>query len=512
MNKKFLSKKVVSIFYLISIALLFELSNGCQPKIENAKELNYLPRIIPDYTEIVIPPNIAPLNFYINESGIQYVAEFKGKNGYKFVIRSKDGVIDIPIEKWEKLLKNNVGQDFEIIVYLQENSRNWVKYKAIKNTVSSDSLDQYLAYRLINNGNVLWNKMGLYVRNLSNFEETPIIENNLIQNDCINCHSFWRNSSEKFLFHVRGRNKGTVLYAEQKCVKLNTKTPYTMTPAVYPSWHPSGKFVAFSVNRINQSFHNYSDELIEVFDKASDLVVYNIDKNELTTCPEISTSGNETYPNWSADGKYLYYCLAPKWSNSIPVDSFRYSLMRIAFDPQTNTWGKPDTVISAYRLRKSVTFPRVSPDGKFLMFCLSNHGCFSIFYPSSDLYILDLTTNEIKKLPVNSNQVDSYHSWSSTGRWFVFSSKRMNHIHTRPFFSHFDTNGNVSKPFVLPMKNPHYFESFLRNYNIPEFVRESLPIVSYDLAKIIKSSSLDVGFDSKVNIDALSGATKIKKQ
>ncbi|MGC8802932.1 MAG: TolB family protein, partial [Bacteroidales bacterium] len=268
---------------------------------------------------------------------------------------------------------------------------------------------------------------------------------------------------------------------------------------------------AFSVNRIFQSFYGYGDELIEVYDKASDLIVYDIEKNEITTCPQISTKDNETYPNWSPDGKFLYYCRAPQWTSNIPVDSFRYSLMRIAFDEKARSWGTPETILDAEKIQKSVTFPRVSPDGKYILLCLSNHGVFSIFFPSSDLYLYSIATGELKKLPVNSNDVDSYHSWSSNGRWVVFSSKRMNKIHTRPFFFHIDENGTTSKPFVLPAEDPHFYETFLRNYNIPEFIKRPININTLNLIQVAHKKGENVTFDKNVNIDALSGATRIRK-
>ncbi|HOK50600.1 MAG TPA: hypothetical protein PLD12_11405 [Bacteroidales bacterium] len=470
-----------------------------------------LPKIVPDYSGLVIPPNIAPLNFYIDEEAQDYWASFgSSKSGVSFEVNSKSGEIIIPFNKWKQFLSKNIGDTIIINIYTK-NQRKWQKYNTIKNYVSPDSIDSYLVYRNINTGHVLWYNMGIYMRNLSNFEETPILQNDKIDRNCLNCHSFCKNDPDKLVFHIRGSNKGTILRIGNQIKKLNTSTPYTMSAAVYPAWHPGGKLIAFSVNRIFQSFYSYS-ELIEVYDKASDLIVYDIEKNEITTCPQISTKGNETYPNWSPDGKYLYYCLAPQWNSNIPVDSFRYSLMRISFDEKNRSWGLPETLLDAEKLHKSVTFPRVSPDGKYVLICLSNHGVFSIFFPSSDLYLYSIATGELKKLSVNSDDVDSYHTWSSNGRWVVFSSKRMNKIHTSPFFFHIDENGNTSKPFVLPAEDPHFYETFLRNYNVPELIKRPINISTLELIKTAHEKCQNVEFDKNVNIDALSGATYIQKQ
>ena len=122
---------------------------------------------------------------------------------------------------------------------------------------------------------------------------------------------------------------------------------------------------------------------------------------------------------------------------------------------------------------KSVSFPRVSPDGCYLLFTQSDYGNFSIWHPESDLYLLELANGKIHELPsVNSKDVDSFHTWSSSGKWFVFSSKRLDGLWARPFFAHFDpTTGQASKPFLLPQKDPHFYETFTRTYNLPELVK-----------------------------------------
>ncbi len=72
---------------------------------------------------------------------------------------------------------------------------------------------------------------------------------------------------------------------------------------------------------------------------------------------------------------------------------------------------------------------------------------------------------------VNSDDVDSYHSWSSNGKWIVFSSKRMDGLWARPFIAAFNSEtGQFGKPFVVPQKDPLYYDDFMKTYNIPELV------------------------------------------
>jgi hypothetical protein len=201
----------------------------------------------------------------------------------------------------------------------------------------------------------------------------------------------------------------------------------------------------------------------------------------------------ETYPCWSADGRYLYYCSAPQpWGDStdLPPEGYkeiRYDLMRIACDIDKAEWGEPETVLSAAETGLSITLPRASPDGRFLAFCMSDYGCFPIYQESADIYLMDLGTREWRRLPVNSERADTWHSWSSNGRWLVFSSKRENGLLARPHFSHVGTDGTVSKPFVLPQRDPGFYDALLKTYNVPELIAEPVRLHGEDLAVAVRS-------------------------
>ena len=497
---------------LLSVLALLSACNNEPGNKQNVKSLSRRANIFPDYTQVVIPVNSAPLNFRIKETGDAYYVELTShKKQEKIVVKSNSCLIRIEIKLWHRFLENNNADSVSYNIFVHKNDSGWVKFAPFTNYISSDSIDEYVVYRQIGPVHVLWYEMGIYQRNLSSFKEKPIVLNRLLDHACINCHNFWNHNAEKMVFHIRGSNKGTILSMNNQLKKLETKTKFTMSPAVYPAWHPNGKLIAFSVNRISQSFNNNATDPIEVLDKASDLIVYNIEKNEITTSEKISRSGRETYPTWTPDGKYLYYCYAPKFDPNIVVDSTRYSLMRIAFDAQTNTWGEPEIVIDADVIKKSITFPRFSPDGKYILVTVSDHGCFPIFLKSADLYLYDLQNNTFKSLEINSDNVDSYHSWSYNGKWIVFSSKRLDGFNTRLFISYFN-NGSFSKPFVIPQENPEYYDLLLRNYNVPELVKSEIKFSPVSIASVAKKECQRVHFDPNVNIDALSGATKIVKE
>ena len=182
--------------------------------------------------------------------------------------------------------------------------------------------------------------------------------------------------------------------------------------------------------------------------------------------------------------------------------------MRIPFDAETGKWGKPQMLVSSEVTNKSVSFPRVSPDNRYVMFCLSDYGNFSINHKSSDLYLYDIHKGAFHRLDVNSDQTDSFHSWSGNSRWFVFSSKRDNGLFARPYICYFDKNGNTGKPFVLPQKDPDYYGTFLKSYNVPELIKGRITVNSRKLYNVVNSDSLiNATLDPRISTDAFSGAT-----
>ena len=479
-----------------SVLIAWVLFSACSENISGSRKVDQNVAIYPDYSGITIPNNIAPLNFMVKDPADKVVAVYKLNGKELFRVNSGDGVITVSAGKWAKLLKEAKGQDFTIDVFVKKDG-NWVQYNSIINNVSSDPIDNYLVYRLIDPGFETWNKMGIYQRCLNNFDESPIMENTMSGGNCMNCHSFSMNDSNAMLFHMRADNAGTYIYKDGILEKLDTKTDSTLGPGVYPSWHPGGKFVAFSTNRIVQTFHAIPDKKIEVLDTLSDVIVCDIKGHTVTSVPAIASKKRlETFPTWSPDGKSLYFCSAKSMSPRDYKD-IKYDLLRISFDPETFSFGSVDTIYKASEIGKSISFPRVSPDGKYVLFCMSDYGNFSIWHPESDLYLYNLATKAISKPEINSNQTESYHTWSSNGQWLVFSSRRMDGLYTRPYFSHFDGKGNFSKPFILPQKDPMFNDRFMKSYNIPELVRAKVNLDPRIISEELGKKAIKVKFSSK---------------
>jgi Tol biopolymer transport system component len=232
---------------------------------------------------------------------------------------------------------------------------------------------------------------------------------------------------------------------------------------------------------------------------ASDLVVFDTETNTVFTdslmCSENSF---ETFPEWSPDGKYLYFCSAPARPMPDEYESLRYDLLRISFDISTRRFGnRVDTLVSSTRSKKSVALPRVSPDNKYIVFCMSNFGTFPIWHRENDLYLMNLETAKITNLTtINSNQSDSYHSWSANGRWLAFGSRRMDGTYTRPYICYFDTEGHAYTPFLLPQKIPEHYDFLTKSYNIPEFITGKVSVSPNEFTKAAKGKTVEVVFNS----------------
>lgn len=533
-------KKISFKIQLVTALLL--LFASCQKMAvqlpEQYEALKQRVTLFPDYTDIVVPPNIAPLNFIIkNDSAKQFVVNFAGENSSMLIAAESDGFVLLDSTEWRKLLQNNRNSEIAVTVFAHLADK-WVSYPSYFIKVAEEGIDPYLSYRLIEPGYELYRHLGIYQRNLTNWDVHTIYENNRNydeeHNHCINCHNFCNYSTENMLFHVRAMHGGTVMIEGDKAHKIQIKDSAIIASGVYPSWHPSAELVAFSTNHTGQTFHLYHSEKVEVMDMASDLLLYDVKKNEVCHILK-SNRYMETFPNWSPDGKYLYYCSArvPDEIDLTLPDSIKsfhfvanyqklyYNLMRMSFNPQDRTFGKPEVVVDASSKERSITFPRVSPDGRYVLYAQGNYGQFHIWHKSSDLWVKDLVADTCYTLRrANSSDVDSYHSWSSNGRWIVFSSRRMDKNYTRPFIAYFGKDGIACKAFVLPQEDPEQHILLLKSYNVPELTKDAVGVQREELLRCIyetegeKATYIHTSDSSHYadDVDAYTGGTPIVKQ
>ena len=434
MKKRPIKTGLRSSWILTVLAAVVFLGCGGSSVPRSQQTVERPPRIDPDYSGIVVPPNIAPLNFAVRERGIRYHVRIRSRNGKPIDLGGADPAIRIPMGQWKRVLRENRGEDLFFDVEVETGSGTWERYGSVSNRISADSINGHVVYRLLEPQFKYWNHMGIYQRNLDTFDERCILHNEMTGHNCMNCHAFCNNDPDRMVFHLRtGAAAGTLLMRGGTVTKINTSTPFNK-PGAYPSWHPDGKVIAFSVNQLTQFFHGRG-EIRDVLDWASDLILYHIASNTVSAHPKIaSLSRLETFPAWSADGRFLYFCSAPALSafttpdSAVEYDRIQYDLMRVAYDAETGSWGELETVVSAAETGSSVLMPRPSPDGNYLLLCKAKYGNFPVFRPDCDLVLMDLRTGSFRKTDINSERADTFHSWSRNGRWFVFASKRMDEI------------------------------------------------------------------------------------
>ena len=494
-------KKQITVFGVVLLGVLLAgvLAHGLRGsgvEIDKYSVSNRPARIYPDYSSTVIPPNIAPLNFVVQEEGLSYCAKIYSEKGEPIEVFSRSPKIFIPISRWHALLDKNRGGELHFDIFVRTANQGWVRFGTITNKIAGEDIDGYLVYRRMHPTHTpAKGRVGIYQRNLGNFDELLVLDNRRYMCGCVNCHSFCEKRPGEALLGVRSGGLFTLFIEKDKVSKIRTKFGYM-------TWHPSGKLAAYSINNLPMFLHTARNNILDTVDLDSMLAYFVVDSKTVKTSPEISRKERlETWPCWSADGRYLYFCSAPKsWTDQtkIPPDGYgkiKYDLVRISYDIENDKWGEVETVLSAQDTGLSIAMPRGSPDGRWLMFCMFKYGCFPPWQESSDLYIMDLKAAketgryEYRRLEINSDQSEALHSWSSNSRWIVFSSKREHGDFTRSYISYVDDRGKVYKPMIVPQKDPAFYGRCMDTLNTPEFTTGPIAFTGERLARIFRGSA-----------------------
>ena len=477
---------------------------ACTPKVpQDYADSDALPTIYPDYTNVTIPVNIAPLTFELDEQADNMIARYSA--GDEEIVC--EGTMQPSMGSWRALVEKAQGGAISVDVYAQHGDQ-WTHYKPFSIYVSADSIDPYLSYRLIQPSFVSYEALTISQRCLENYDESVIYDNMLCgfekDGQCINCHNYQQHNPQRMQFHARQHCGGTVIAYDGAIQKINMRNDSILSAGVYPAWHPWLKLIVYSTDKTHQSFHTTDPNKVEVYDLESDLIAYDVDRCEVTNL-ENDTTEFEVFPAWAPDGRTLYYCSAhfdrqyPNISRTSEVvrrsNQLHYNLYKKSFDPDTRQFGPRELVFCADSLSKSAVLPRISPNGRYLVFTMAAYGYFHIWHHDADLWQLDLQTGEVRELKeINSPDTESYHTWSSNGKWLVFSSRRDDGTFTRPFFAHADANGQFGKPFELPQADPNYHREFLKCYNIPELMRGPVTIAPQTFADVLKGDAIPVKY------------------
>ena len=510
------------------ILLLLFLLISCSPSVPmDYKELTWKAEVTPDNFGATLPPNIAPLNFRILQGDAsEAVTRIHSEKGGEIIVGGWDVCFDE--DDWHRLLDQTRGDSLYCDIYIKAYGQ-WEHLPTLSYFIANEPIDPYITYRLIRPSYVTYEELTINERCLESFDEHVIYENMRFedseQGQCINCHlpRNWNREAQS-QFHVRQALGGTVFIHGSEVTKVNLKTDSTLSAGVYPAWHPTLNLIAYSVNETGQVFHTLDLQKVEVIDYASDLILYDVETNTVQSI-ERTASEFESFPTWSPDGRTLYYISAHYTPRADDIDSdldshydqLHYNIYARDFDLDNRRFGPRHLVFNAESIGKSTGTPRVSPDGKYLLFTLADYGQFHIWHKSADLAIIRLNKPTTDRedgeradtvrasgnasLPsrgdlersvlslLNSPESESYHAWSSDGHWILFSSRRDDGNYTRLYISYFDSTGRAHKPFRLPQRTPDHDLKLLRSYNAAEFMVNPVQPTQRQLRKVIKGDA-----------------------
>jgi len=300
---------------------------------------------------------------------------------------------------------------------------------------------------------------------------------------CINCHSF--SADGKTLgMDMDGPNgdKGAyalvptakrILIRQPEVFTWNKFNPRKNSFGLFARVSPDGRYVASAVE---EEVHvvNYMDfHFLQTFyPTRGRIVIYDKQLKRINTLPGADDSAFvQCNPVWSPDGKWVAFLRAracpafgsgprASYANDAKETRIRYDLYRVPFNGGSGGVAQP--VSGASRTGKSVSFPKYSPDGKWIVFVQANNGL--LMRPDSRLSIIPAQGGAARELQCNLPLMNSWHSFSPNGKWMVFSSKAFTPF-TQMFLTHFDDSGNASPAVLIPHSTAPN-----RAVNLPEFL------------------------------------------
>jgi tetratricopeptide (TPR) repeat protein len=313
---------------------------------------------------------------------------------------------------------------------------------------------------------------------------------------CGNCHSFSRDGKTLGI-DVDGPANDKGLYALVPLRRVSTiSNDYLIHWSAFSEEHsqkrfgfmsqvsPNGKFVINSIDvphahgtrvldRLYNGFYWFYGFGQVFYPTRGVLAWYSKDTGKLQALPGADDPNYvQTSAFWSPDGKYLIYSRAAArdpyppgyqrsmYANDPKETQIQYDLYKIPFNDGKG--GTPERIIGASENGMSNNFPKVSPDGKWIVFVQCKNGL--LMRPDSKLHIVPFNGGDARPLESNLPVMNSWHSFSPNGRWLAFSSKSPS-FYTRLYLTHIDDQGHASPPVVVEDATASN-----RAVNIPEFV------------------------------------------
>ena len=407
-------------------------------------------------------------------------------------------------EDWALIKQQSVEHDAEIaIVGIGQDSRARSAANVSFRT-STDRVEDSIFYREVplpfisavqDPSRIRW-RFG----SVDSVEQPPVVLEDLPV--CGNCHSFSGDGSTLGLDVDYGNDKGgyAILPVSQQMVlndeKIITWSDYKRddgegTFGLLSQVSPDGRYVISTVKDRAVFVATPGIEFSQLFFPIKGiLVVYDTETGTYAPLPGADDPDYvQSNPTWSPDGEYVVFARSRTYQNeavanatSILLDEkdvpefiedkepFKFDLYRVPFNGGRG--GTAEPLEGASHNGKSNFFAKYSPDGKWIVFTQAEN--YMLLMPDSELFIIPAEGGEARRLLANTPRMNSWHSFSSNGRWLVFSSKA-NTPYTQLFLTHIDEDGNSTPPVVLDRFTGTYGAA-----NIPEFV----PLPAESIAKI----------------------------
>jgi Flp pilus assembly protein TadD len=313
---------------------------------------------------------------------------------------------------------------------------------------------------------------------------------------CGNCHSFSRDGKTMGI-DVDGPANDKGLYALIPIRKVSTiSNDYLIHWSAFSEEHsqkrfgfmsqvsPDGKYVVNSIDvpyahgvrvldRLYNGFYaNYGFGQV-FYPTRGVLAWYSKETGKLQPLPGADDPNYvQTSAFWSPDGKWLIFSRAPAedpyppgykramYANDPNETQIQYDLYRIPFNDGKG--GTAERIAGASENGMSNNFPKVSPDGKWIVFVQCKNGL--LMRPDSKLYIVPFEGGVARPLESNLPLMNSWHTFSPNGHWLAFSSKTPS-LYTHLYLTHIDEQGHASPPVVVENATASN-----RAVNIPEFL------------------------------------------
>ncbi|MCJ7452202.1 MAG: tetratricopeptide repeat protein [Steroidobacteraceae bacterium] len=405
---------------------------------------------------------------------------------------------------WAEIKRRSVERDAEVAIVGVGPDEEAVSSASVRIRTSTDPVGDSIFYREVplpfitavqDPSRIRW-RFG----SIDSQDRPPVVLEDLPV--CGNCHSFSGDGSVLGLDVDYGNDKGAyaILPVSREMVlndeKIITWSDYKRgdgeaTFGLLSQVSPDSRYVVSTV-KDRAVFVATPDIWFSqlFFPIKGILVVYDTEKGTYTALPGADDPEYvQSNPTWSRDGKWIVFARSKAYRKSsiegatsvllsekdVPEfiekkQPFKFDLYRVPFNDGRG--GKAEPLEGASHNGKSNYFAKFSPDGKWIIFCKAEN--YMLLMPDSELYIIPAEGGEARRLRANTPRMNSWHSWSSNGRWLVFSSKA-NTAYTQLFLTHIDEQGESTPPVVLER-----FTGSDRAANIPEFV----PLPAESMVKI----------------------------